>query len=593
MAGLIGFTLMMTVPFLVPFHYFPMNMFYAEWTAFALGLVAMALIFAGSSDTPIKIPPVAVGLLALVLVIALQVAFSYVAYVETALLAAYYAIWASLLMIASANLREMIGQERVVSFLQGALIFGGTVSAAIGFIQYYQIETPWGHFIDVQRQMIGYMFGLVGQRNNFSNYLSCALISVFFMHARGKLGAPIALFAVGIMVSALVLAASRSTFVYLGIAAVAILSIRRVEPSMFRPMLRLGLFVLLVFVLVHILTFNTDWLSRPGIPTNTAYGRMAEEKGGLEGVQYRIPLLLKAWAAFKSSPLLGVGVGELPLSMFWYTADMLPPVTPKLIDRHAHNLFAQLLAEFGLAGFFVVSGGLLLWALNQFKQKMSASHVWALSLIAILGAHSMVEFPLWIAHFLGIFAVLLGITSRQTEAVTYSRSMRWSLFAVCFTGVAMAGIYFVDYRNIERWYLQVEARQNAGTLPGAKDLQELMRYHERSIFVPWIESVATSAIVLNKEGIEEKLALNSQVMHPFPTPVVVERQIALLELAGKDGEARRAMLAWERLWPLEAQARLRNFEALAKENPARFAELARYLRELISARVAQSEAAQK
>lgn len=585
LAGLVGFCLTVTVPFLVPFHYFPMNLFYAEWAAFFLGLVAMALAFAATSVVPMQIPAAAVGLLALVMIIAIQVAASYVAYAETAFLISFYAVWSALLMIAAANVRDVLGENRMYSFLRAALALGGVISAAIGFIQYYQIATPWGSFVDVQGLQIGYMFGLVGQRNNFSDYVACGLASMLFSYALGGIRWPVAFFSAVTMSSALALASSRTTLVYFVIIAVVVFMARRGDSEQFKRLGRLAMFSFGIFVATQILAMSTDLLARPGgTATHTVIGRMATDLSGVGYENIRGPLLDRGWRAFLSSPWIGIGAGELTLNMFWQAADIPPPVTPGIIDRHTHNLFLQLLAEFGLAGLLFVGCGLAIWSKSQIRRIYSPNHLWALAVIGIIAAHSMVEFPLWIAHFAAIFAILIGLTSHQAVTVRNFRLMHWTLMIASVCGLGIAAGYLSDYREIETWYLAVEARQHAGQPPTGGDLLALAAHHDGSFFAPFVERVASDGIAISKDGISDKLALNSQVMHAFPTPQVVERQIALLQLAGKSEDAKRAMLAMERIWPLEAKMRLPNFELLASRDPGNFSELARYLQDLIATR---------
>ncbi|HXC40932.1 MAG TPA: Wzy polymerase domain-containing protein, partial [Burkholderiales bacterium] len=583
--GLFAACLMVTAPFLAPYHYYPLNLFYAEWAAFAIGLAFMLCVFAAGAGRPVDIPQFTVGLFALVLVIALQQALGYIAYPQVAILGGCYVLWAALLVLAGAQLREQLGEARVLAWLLGALAVGGTLAALAGFVQYYEVETPWGHVVDVQALQVGYMFGTVGQRNTFSDYVSCALVATMVMYGRRSLSMPAALALASLMCAALALAASRSSFLYMLVLVGATAALRGV-PAVFRRAWPLTAYALLAFALVQVLSAASGWFNGPQGAPNTPMAHLATEMAG--GENYRPLLFQKAWRAFLSAPALGLGFGNLASSMFWQAADLAPPVLPKVIDRHAHNVVLQLLAEFGLAGLAVMAVPALLWLRSQFRPlppasaSAAAERVGAYGVLAVIAVHSMVEFPLWIAHFLGLFAVLVGIESWRPAPVNKARAMRAGVLALVLGGMVIAGKYLRDYRDFEGWYLRLEAKERAGIPATGADLSALMVFHDRSLFAHYIERVASEALPLDRNDLDNRLALNSQVQRAFPVPSLAGRQAVLLAFAGKDEEARRALKAMALLWPDQAAGLLPRLEELEREDAARFSGLARYLRETIA-----------
>src|SRR5258705_200179 len=69
--------------------------------------------------------------------------------------------------------------------------FAGALAAASGFFQLYHTPLPTG--VTVVQQPSSFMFGVIGQSNNFANYLGAALLSVAFLHSRNVLGTAAAL----------------------------------------------------------------------------------------------------------------------------------------------------------------------------------------------------------------------------------------------------------------------------------------------------------------------------------------------------------------------------------------------------------------
>jgi len=582
--GLFAACLMVTAPFLAPYHYYPLNLFYAEWAAFAIGLAFMLCVFAAGAGRPVDIPQFTVGLFALVLVIALQQALGFIAYPEVAILGGCYVLWAALLVLAGAQMREQLGEVRVLAWLLGALALGGALAALAGFVQYYEVETPWGHVVDVQALQVGYMFGTVGQRNTFSDYISCGLVAAVVMYGRRSLGMPVAIALVSLLCAALALAASRSSFLYM-LVLVGTTAALRGAPTVFRRAWPLTAYALLAFALVQMISAGSGWLNGPQGAPNTPIAHLATELAG--GENYRPLLFQKAWRAFLSAPVLGLGFGNLGSSMFWQAADLAPPVLPKVIDRHAHNVVLQLLAEFGLAGLAAMAVPALLWAKSQLRPAPqvsagAAERAGAYGVLAVVAVHSMVEFPLWIAHFLGLFALLVGIESWRPATVHRARAMRAGVLILVLGGMVIAAKYLRDYRDFEGWYLRLEAKERAGIQASGADLTALMAFHDRSLFSRYMERVASEALPLDGTDLDNRLALNSQVMSAFPVPALAGRQAVLLAFAGKDDEARRALKAMALLWPAEAQSFLGRLEELARGDQARFTGLVEYLSGIIA-----------
>lgn len=177
--------LLVSAPFLNPYHYFPLLTFYTEWLAFVIGLAALAAIAAAPSRNPMPIPGLSIGLLLLAALLVLQALLGQVAIPQRSALGALYAIWAALVVILGAWLRSEIGEAMLARTLQRWLALAGLLAAASGFIQYYHIPLPFGVYSAVQP--LNVMFGTVNQPNNFADYLGCALVSVAFLRARNSL----------------------------------------------------------------------------------------------------------------------------------------------------------------------------------------------------------------------------------------------------------------------------------------------------------------------------------------------------------------------------------------------------------------------
>jgi O-antigen ligase len=566
--GLCG--LMVAVPFLWPHHAFPFPSFYTEWLAFVLGLAALAAIGSAPSRHAVPVPGMSLGLFAFTAVLVLQVALGEVAYPLRSAMGALYSIWAALIVMLGAWLGNERGESTVSHSLQWWLAIAGTLAAASGFFQYY--HTPLSAGTVLLPQPINMMFGFVGQSNNFANYLGAALLSVAFLHSRKALGAAPALLMTLLMSAGMALSGSRTSWGYMVIYfALVLLLYRGGSREEGRGILRITLFAFAVFLLVQVLNAYTDVLTGPeGRPDSAGerFIRYLESDSRSGERPIRMQLFLYAWVMFLSRPILGVGFGEYAWRAFELSMDF-PGSVPAGLDRHSHNLFLQLLAETGFAGLLCVAIPLAFWLVRMPWFRLTPARCWVVGVLAIVGLHSMVEFPLWHANFLGVFALLLGLGSPALAAIELTRLRRGILLVIVVAGCLTARGVWSDYRAFERWYLVIEAKGARGQPPDARDFDVLMALHEGSIFAPYLEPLLSEAMELDERNLGDKLAFNTQLMRLYPFPSEVHRQIVLLALAGRDDEAARTLRAAVRVYPEWTRKWLRTLERLAHERPAR------------------------
>ena len=326
--------LMVAVPFLWPHHYFPFPSFYTEWVAFVLGLAALAAIGSAPSRHAVPVPAMSLGLFAFTAVLVLQAALGEVAYPLRSAMAALYSIWAALIVMLGAWLGNECGESTVSHSLQWWLAIAGTLAAATGFFQYY--HTPLSAVIVLVPQPVNAMFGLVGQSNNFADYLGAALLSVAFLHSRKVLGATPALLMTLLMSAGMALSGSRTSWGYMVIYfTVVLLLYRGGSREEGKGILRITLFAFTVFLLVQVLNVYTDVLTGPeGRPDSAGerFVRLLESDGSSGERPIRIQLFLYAWMMFLSKPILGVGFGEYAWRALELSMDF-PGSVPAGLDR--------------------------------------------------------------------------------------------------------------------------------------------------------------------------------------------------------------------------------------------------------------------
>src|SRR6266581_1496874 len=566
--------LMVSLPFLNFHHSFPLPTFYTEWISFALGTLALfGLVFA-SREGGTRIPFLSLGLIALAFVLVIQVAAGKVAYFERSLLGALYLVWAALLVWLGAHLREHLGLERVGLVLQAFVAAGGFLVAITGFMMYYQIDLAGFRLIS-GAGMDG-MYGTIAQRNNFANYLGCALASVVFLFGRGRLGLPLATLLAVPLVLGLVLSISRSAWIYVVIVFAAAWWMYWLgDRGRLKPLAVFSSFVLVLFVGLNFVVAYSSWFPGTGAQMLTLGERWVQTVSSDQaelGLQIRVYLLKEAWTMFATHPVLGVGFGEFASNLLEHGAGFDGRNPAMAIN--AHNVLLGLLAETGLLGTLCVAVPLALWlrAIPWSKPDLDAG--WVLAIIAIESAHSMVEFPLWHANFLGLAVVVLGAVAQPAVKLRFSRFRQTALTAVLAAGIATLGGVLSDYRNFERWYRQADASQRKGVPLSAAQLKDLADQRATSLFAGYYDLLASELLILDRDDLEAKVELNTRVLRFIPIPTTVFRQAILKSLKGEHEEAAKIFSRLATIYPHTLQDFLKDLDQMAQDDPAAFGMLA-------------------
>jgi len=566
--------LMVSLPFLNFHHSLPLPTFYTEWLAFAFGTAAVLALPLAPTGQETRVPLLSLGLIGLTLVLLIQVAAGAVAYSERSFLAMLYVLWAALLVWLGAHLREQCGLERVALVLQMFVAFGGFLVAITGFVLYYQID--WAGFRLISATGMEGMYGAIGQRNNFANYLGCALASVVFLFGRRRLSLSLATLLAVPLVLGLVLSISRTAWIYVLLISISACWIFWLgDRERLKPLAAFSLFVVVAFAGLNFVVAYSSWFSPGDAQTQTLGARwmqtISPDQAQL-GVQIRLYLLKEAWAMFAARPLLGVGFGEFAWNLLERGASF-DGRNPAMAIQ-AHNALLGLLAETGLLGALCVVVPLVLWLRAFPWSKPDLDSGWIFALIAIEATHSMVEYPLWHANFLGLTAVLLGAAAQPAVKLRFNRFRQAALAAVLAAGIATLGGVLSDYRNFERWYREADASQRGGVPLSAEQLKDLAERRATSLFAGYYDLLASELLPLDREDLDGKLELNGYALRFIPISTAVFRQAVLLSLKGDHDGAARMFSRLAVIYPDAFPGSLQRLEKMARDDPAAFGALA-------------------
>lgn len=516
--ALVMLALMVSLPFLVTLHTTPIPSFHAEWLAGLLGLLAgVGLI--GARRLPL--PGVTLLALALAGLAAAQSASGHAPVPQLATLFALYLLWAALLGATASHLATVLGHARLARTLASAILIGALFVALLALVRPWLAVLVWPGFSLRQG-------GALGQVNHLTIYLWLGLACALYLRTCARLSRG-AFWAVALLLTGTAtLAGQRSSFLYVfALAAVAIWQARQSagQPDGRRLAFGIGLLFVAwqpVALLLPSLGGGTgDAKPPPALRVVQAVGGPSE----------RMKLLRMGVAGMVDAPLRGHGIGSYPGLSLTLADDIRPADNPGP-GEHAHNLFVQLGAELGLPAALLVAlaAGAWLWRLP--RRAAAAETAWAAAVVVMLGAYSMIEYPLWYSFFLGPLAIVAGAFGGD-----HGRGGRLAPVALTLGLLALGMLALTDLR---RDYLGIERAIALGTRPA--DLPEakaaLLSVPQTSLLAPWIATTACMSLDPRSVGVDDGLAV-CRVAVAFSTQHQCGANLAvLLWRAGEDAAAR-------------------------------------------------------
>ncbi len=570
-ASLMLIGLAWTLPFLQPYHRFPLTAFYGEWLAFGLGLAAPLLLAARHSWREAELPVVALVPPALALLLGVQVTLGRVPYPEQAITATYYLLWASLLMLLARVLARELGMAAITTTLAWFVLAGGLLSALAAIAQHYHFA-PALDFL-VTRKMAARVYGNLGQSNHYAAYVTMALASAAYLFGSGRLRTAWAAACAAFLLPALALSGSRGPWIYLGILAIlALLLFRARREAGDRRLLIYSLCLMAGLVVAGFIfsywgasaTAAAAAVGEPGASAQRLFG-------AAEGIRPRMQLAAEAWGLFLSAPVLGAGWGQFAWHHYTYVA-ATGAVAASGVYNHAHNIVLQLLAETGAIGGLLIVGAVLIWLADLRKIRLDLEWWWVLALLGILGAHSIMECPLWYSYFLGIAAFLLGLGAQRAVRLRLAGMARLTVAVLMLAGWFNLVSVLPYYREFERLVFIPAAR--GAVQPDEREFVEaIARIHREPLLTPYVELAVAFTITLNEDRLRDKLDLSARATRFAPVSYVVYRHALLLALAGEREAALRWLEQAARAYPEDLRETHVELVGLARRYPEAFTPL--------------------
>lgn len=315
-----------------------------------------------------------------------------------------YMLWAAVLSVACLRYRDALGDEHFTDSIAWAVFVGAFLAALIGWAGLWGWEVKDG--IHIYRFYYeGTMNGPLAQRNLYASSLVLGLIGLAWVSISWKRQALILPSLGFILALPLMVTASRVGLLEIVVLFGVALWGRIVSGKSIIQKFCTGLLLLLAVALV------LQLLASPIMAVINPEGESALQRLVHSSYASRLQIWLRAWHIFIGHPLGGVGAGNYP--WFDYLGRVAIPDANHddsfVAVTHAHNLVLQILAEMGLIGGFLLGLCGWFWLKSWRGCFLSAQKLFVVLLSIPLLLHSMLEYPLWYANFLGV--IVLSATS--------------------------------------------------------------------------------------------------------------------------------------------------------------------------------------
>ncbi|WIT13133.1 Wzy polymerase domain-containing protein [Paucibacter sediminis] len=348
--------------------------------------------------------------------------------------------------------REAGYAESLISMLAAGLVTLGSMLALVCVIQVLAPQWADGDWI-ARTSLPGRAIGNMRQPNHVAVLLCWSFVSALWLGATQRLSKPLVMALLVTFGFAIVLTASRT-----GLVGLLLLSVWGGVDK------KLPVFIRRALVFTPVLLagawFLAGALTQGGDQAVGAAQRMTE--GG--GSPARMAIWSDAIELIRRYPLLGVGWGEFNLA---WTLSPFTRRSPVAFD-HTHNLPLQLIVELGLPmGLGVLL--LLIWGMRLLARSLRAAQGaeavalrCAAMMLALVGLHSLLEFPLWYMYFLLPTALLWGLCSgRPTSprpAPAEAQILPCSTLQLSCALVLTAGlVMLLDYSRVTVLYDELPA----------------------------------------------------------------------------------------------------------------------------------------
>ena len=402
------------------------------------------------------------------------------------------------------------GSVAMARVLAASWLVAALLSTGLALLQYTGNASQWAPW--VSQSPPGIVYANLRQRNHFASLISLGLVALIWLAARrGKPEAP--------PPWAWVLAAA-----WLGLGN----GLSSSRTGLLELVLLLGLFGLLWrrsqapglprLLMAAVVGYAVAVLVLPWLGS-TDSGLVARLQTEPWACASRSALWSNVLYLIGQQPLTGWGWGGLIYAQF---ITLFPGLRFCGLMDNAHNAPLHLAVEFGVPAAVLVCG-YVLWRLVLARPwaEQDRQRQWAWAGLAVIGLHSLLEYPLSYGPFqLAALGCLLALLRKSSDPA--SRWGRfWRLAAAWRVGVAMGVLALAAFAT--QCYLQVRSYYPPSGQRLAPFAQGYMAVQPRPwLFGEWLDFAEVANTPVTDANAAHMLALSERVVQWRPVPAIIE-----------------------------------------------------------------------
>lgn len=449
-------------------------------------------------------------------------------------------VWTWLFSAMCATVWYLFGRGAKSESLVAAWLIAAVCSAVIGVLQYFNLEQGLGPWISQARP--GEAFANLRQRNQFATLTSIGLLALIGLLGKQALHERIPPWAyLAALLLALGNAASGSRTGLLQWALIVMLTIWWVLPRR-----RLVIFTVGAVVVYGLALVVLPWALNAvlGLANGGLFARMTEPPTCAS----RIALWSNVISLIAEKPWLGWGWGELTYAHY---ITLFPHERFCEILDNAHNLPLHLAVELGIPAALAICIGLS-WIVMRGKPWLETDPVRQLAwgVLAVIGLHSMLEYPLWYGPFqlaVGVCIFLLLPSSRLSANATRDDASVVVAFRGGMAALVTMGLVYVawDYHRISQIYKAPQVRDAA-----YRD-DTLTKIQGSWLFRDQVKFAELTTTPLTRANAQWTLETATALLHYSPEPRVIEKVIESAVVLERDDEALFYLIRYRAAFPRE------------------------------------------
>ncbi|MEK1939054.1 MAG: Wzy polymerase domain-containing protein, partial [Pseudomonas sp.] len=286
----------------------------------------------------------------------------------------------------------------------------------------------------------------------------------------------------------------------------------------------------------YALTMKAGWVGGAGTAESDVVVRGALSSPRLQ--EWRVTLEL-----IRENFLGGIGIGNYAVSSYEQHLALGTPSPDGALFNHSHNSPMQVVVELGLAGLIWLLVLIALAAKAFWRASRQQERLLPLMVVLAIQVYSLIEFPLWMMHFLALHMLLLGALGGASVTIKFKRGRLFSIVALLAT--LMLSVIYLPLAermvwSFRQYFLRTQVQQQDYRFVNAMIRDPLLE--------PFGYALYFANFDLSAESLEKEREVLERFRHYLPYPQIMVRLALVQMIDGNEAAARKTLSELNRFY---------------------------------------------